>query len=1127
MDLKVLRKGVLWGNPYFQPKRRFRAHGVYKMFLAMKLTAVLVLVTTLSVSANSYSQITISQKNAPLTAVFKEMQKQSGYEFFYSYELLARQGNVTVSIKNVSLEEAIREVLKNKPLTYQVVGKTVVIKAAPAQHPITDEAASPLPITVRGRIIDEDNNPVLAVITVKGTTISVSSNSKGDFQLPETDPEATLVISALNIETQEIKLDKRTFLLIQVKKKVAELDQSVVIAYGTTTKRLNTGDVGTITSDVISKQPVFNVLQALEGRVPGMTVSQTTGVAGARTPVQIRGRANFDNSISSDQPLFILDGVPLAANNDATTSSITQVYGAATGSGMSVLAGLNPNDIASIEVLKDADATAIYGSRGANGVILITSKKGTSGKTRIDATVNIGFNKVTQLPKLLNTQDYLTMRNEAFANDGLTKNNGNAYDLLVWDTTRYTDMAKLLIGNTATVYDVQLGASGGDKFTQYRISGNYHKEGMVWAGNKSAEKAATSFNLHSTNTNQRLDFNFTGTYSLNNNNFPGLDLTSGLILPPNVRLYDSLGKLAWNEGGFSSNRDNPLAQLRQQYIARVTNLNSNMLVSYKLVKGLVVRTSVGYNVTRSDDQRLLPLASINPATTPYTGSASYANKNLRTWIIEPQAEYKTNIAQGKLDVLAGGTFNKRISQGNTIVATGYTSDQLLTSLTGTTSIGATNTYNEYAYTAFFGRINYNWRDKYIVNFTGRRDGSSRFGPGYRFSNFGAIGAAWLFSNEYLLKNVKWLSYGKIRGSYGKTGNDQIGDYRFFDTWQAQAGLSYYDSSTINVTRLYSPNLHWERNNKAEVALELGLFHDRILLTTALYRNISEEPLVTYPLSGVAGFNNVLINLEGVQVENKGIEISFNSRNMETRSFKWSTSFNITVPKNQLKKYPGLDKSSYAAKYQVGKSLNTIVGYHFAGVDPATGIGSVDDQNGDGKASTANDFVYTNLKTDPIVYGGLSNTFTYKGLSATVFFQFNKQMGANWYQNTSLRGVGTAYNIPRSGFQRSWQHPGDVADFPRFSTTGIGSLTALTGYYATYFSNRAYSDVSYIRLKNVAISYDLHPEVLKRMRFNNLRIFVQGQNLLTFTKYKDADPETQNFTVLPPMKSFMGGVQLGL
>jgi TonB-linked SusC/RagA family outer membrane protein len=899
----------------------------------------------------------------------------------------------------------------------------------------------------------------------------------------------------------------------------------VVIAYGITTKRLNTGNVSTVTAEDLSRQPVFNVLQALEGRVPGMTVTQPTGVAGARTPVQIRGRANFDKDYSSDQPLFILDGVPLAANNDATTS-LTQVFGAGTGSGMSVLAGLNPNDIASIEVLKDADATAIYGSRGANGVILITTKRGTSGRTHIDATVNIGFNKVTRLPNMLNTPDYLAMRNEAFANDGIAKTNTNGYDLLVWDTTRYTNLAKLLIGNTATVADVQLGANGGDRFTQYRISGNYHKEGMVWAGNKTAEKAATSFNLHSTTPNQRLDFNFTGSYTLNNNNFPGIDLAGGLILPPNIRLYDSTGKLAWNEGGFTAvARDNPLAQLKQQYIARVTNLNTNMLISYKLVKGLVLRTSLGYNVTRSDEQRLSPLASLNPSSTPYTGTANYANRNLRTWIIEPQAEYKTNISQGKLDVLVGGTLNKRMMQGTAINAVGYTSDQLLASLAGTatTNVGASNTANQYAYDAFFGRINFNWRDKYLVNFTGRRDGSSRFGPDLRFSNFGAIGAGWLFTNEYFFKDLKWLSYGKLRGSYGNTGNDQIGDYRYFDTWTA--GFTYYDSTTLNSTKLFNPYLHWERNIKAEVALELGLFHDRILLTTALYRNVTNAPLVSYPLSGVAGFTNIVTNLEGVQVENKGIELSFSSRNIETGAFKWSSNFNITVPKNQLRKYPDLDQSSYASKYQLGMSLNTIVGYKFAGVDPQTGVGSVEDQNGDNKASTANDFVFQG-KTDPIVYGGLSNTFTYKGLSATVFFQFNKQTGSNWYSNTTFRGVGTAYNIPQSGFQKSWQHPGDVADYPRFST-GVGSLTALSGYYATYFSDRVYSDVSYIRLKNVAISYDVKPERLKRMHFSNLRVFVQGQNLLTFTKYKDADPETQNFTVLPPMKTFMGGIQLGL
>jgi TonB-linked SusC/RagA family outer membrane protein len=1123
MDLKVLRKGILWGNPYFQPKRRSRAHGVYKMFLVMKLTALMVLITSLSVSANSFSQITLAQKNAPLTTVFKELQKQSGYEFFYSYELLSRQDNVTVYMKNVSLEDAIREVLKNKPLTFQLVGKTVVIKSAPSEIPITAAAALPLPISVKGRIVDEDGAPVLANISIKGSSMVVSSNSKGEFQLDAVDPEATLVISALNIETQEIRLNKRTLLIIQVKKKVSELDQSVVIAYGTTTKRLNTGNVNTVTAEDISRQPVFNVLQALEGRVPGMTVPQTSGVAGARTPVQIRGRANFDKDFSSDQPLFVLDGVPLS-NNDATTS-LTQVFGAATGSGMSVLAGLNPNDIASIEVLKDADATAIYGSRGANGVILITTKRGTSGKTRIDATINLGFNKVTRLPNMLNTQDYLAMRNQAFANDGIAKTNTNAYDLLVWDTTRYTDLAKTLIGNTAPVTDVQIGASGGDRLTQYRLSGNYHKEGMVWAGDKTAERAAANFNLHSATVNQRLDFNFTSSYTLNNNNFPGIDLANGLILPPNIRLYDNNGNLAWNEAGFSAARDNPLAQLKQQYIARVTNLNSNMLVSYKLVKGLVLRTSLGYNVIRSDEQRLIPLASLNPAVTPYTGTANYATRNLRTWIIEPQVEYKTTISQGKLDVLAGSTLNKKMMQGNAITAVGYTSDQLLTSLAGTatTNVSATNTANQYAYDAFFGRINYNWRDKYIVNFTGRRDGSSRFGPGFRFSNFGAVGAAWLFTNEYFLKNVPWLSYGKIRGSYGKTGNDQISDYLYFDTWKA--GLTYYDSTTLNSGSLFNPYLHWERNNKAEIALELGLFHDRILLTTALFRNITDDPLVSYPLSGVAGFSSIVTNLEGVQVENKGIEISFSSRNIESKSFKWTSNFNITVPKNQLKKYPNLEESSYASKYQLGLSLNTIVGYQFAGVDPKTGIGSIQDQNGDSKASTANDFIF-NGKTDPVVYGGLSNTFTYKRLTATVFVQFNKQMGTNWYSSTTLRGVGTAYNIPQSGFQHSWQHPDEVADYPRFSTT-LGSLSALSGYYATYFSNRIYSDVSYLRLKNASVSYDVNPEWLKKMHFSNLRVFVQGQNLLTFSKYKDADPETQNFTILPPMKTFMGGIQLGL
>jgi len=720
---------------------------------------------------------------------------------------------------------------------------------------------------------------------------------------------------------------------------------------------------------------------------------------------------------------------------------------------------------------------------------------------------------------MLNTQQYLAMRNEAFTNDKLTKTNTNAYDVLLYDNTRYTDFEKLLIGNNARANDAQVALSGGSEYVQYRFNTGYHKETTVWPGDKSSDRVSFSFNVNTMSANKKFTANITGNYSISNSTLTAVDLASAVVLPPNYRLYDANGNISWNEGGFNDSRDNPLSQLNQQYLSTMANLNANIVLNYKLLKDLSLRSSFGYNSTQNNDQRLTPINAQNPSKATLVGLAGYGNNQYKNWIVEPQLQYVKNISKGKLDVLAGATFNQTNKSSQSINSSGYTSDDLLGSLTAATTITAANTASQYNYQAFFGRVNYNWEDTYIANFTGRRDGSSRFGPNYRFSNFGAIGLAWIFSSEPVLKQNKILSYGKLRASFGSTGNDQIGEYTYLDAYKA--ANTYTDSSTLMPSKLFNPNLHWERNDKLEFGLELGFLHDRILLTTSVYRNIISDPLVAYGLSKTTGFASIVQNLEGVKVQNLGLELTLTTRNIDKGNITWSTDFNFTLPKNKLLAYPNLATSTYATTYAIGEPLNRIYAAQYTGVDPTTGLYTVKDVNGDGLANSAD---YATLGTkDPKYYGGINNTFTYKRLSVSFFFQFTNQIAKDWRVGSLLNPPGTVYNVPTIALDR-WQNPGDVTNIQKFTTTA-GSITGTSGYYAAYFSNAFYVDASYLRLKNAYISYSIPTKVLSAIHISSFKLYVQGQNLFVITPYKGADPETQSFTIMPPLRTVTAGLQL--
>ena len=1121
-----------------------RWHLPKQTLLIMKFTAIILLSACLTASATGFSQtVTLSEKNATLEKVFASIKKQTGYVFFYDEAWLQRAEKVTIDVKNIPLENALQICFKNQALSYSIIEKTIVIK--PKTETIDGPISAPPPITVTGRIVNEKGQGVIASVLVKGTQNGATSNAAGYFTLKEVDENATLIITSINIEgAVEVKVESRTNVGEIVTVTKVDIGDEVVVKtnYWETRKRLNPGNITKISGKEISKNPVSDPMAALQGRVPGMSITQSNGNPGAAFKIEIRGRTQIDriNGASND-PLYIVDNVPIASGNEYINqlgSAISQ----SSLSGLSPLYSINIADIESIEVLKDADATAIYGSRGANGVILITTKKGNAGKPKFNLNVSTGFS-VAPLPDMLTTKEYVAMRKEALQNDGLDlttlanssslSNRNKVYDLAQYDTLRDNNLTKQLIGGTARTTDVQGSVSGGSDLTQFILAGGYRRETTVVPGSFPNSRASGRFSVTTTSPNKKFKGDFTASYTSTLNTSTSTDLSFALSLPPNYKLYEDNGDLAWNEGGYKSN--NPLAYILQKYKSKTTTLNTNAVLSYKILPGITLKSSIGYNFITSDEDRVRPSTAVNPLDrTGADGIYTFGHSTFKSWILEPQLEYRKSFGKGVLNTLIGGSLQSQEHKGYNIFISGFEDDSQIGTLAVVTAnmfSAPSSNFSEFKYGAFFGRINYTYNDKYVLNLTGRRDGSSRFGPDYRFSNFGAIGTTWIVSDEAFMKKISFVSFAKIRASYGVTGNDKISDYKYQDVYESGFSTNSYNGLTaLTPSTLYNPELHWERNAKAEVAIDLNFIEDRIQFSASWYSNRSSDPLVNYPLPAVTGYNGVVNNLNGVIVQNQGLELELFSRNIERKFFRWVTGFNITIPSNKLLKYPDFEESSYTGSYVIGQSLNTVIAGHVVGVDPATGLYLLEDYNHNGKFDPAIDGDFKpQFNTDPDFYGGLQNSISYKGISLDFLFQFNKQMGKNWIASytsfTSPVGA-VGKNYPNIVLDR-WQNPGDVTAIQKFTTSAsILDLAKLNGgHVPAFFSDLQYTDVSFVRLKNVSLSYNLPEKLLRRSGISSFRIYVQGQNLLTFTPYKIGDPETASLTSLPPLRTIVAGAQI--
>ncbi|MCX2479377.1 SusC/RagA family TonB-linked outer membrane protein [Pedobacter sp. MC2016-15] len=1098
---------------YSKFSRKLIHIGLLTTFLLLT-TLQCLLATDVKAQNAEQVNITLSTNNDDILSAIHKIEELTVFRFVYRNEELqnVKVGDIPAAPR--TLKETLDLLFRNTGLTYTQLDQKIMVAAK-------DVTASQ-DLSVAGMVTDESGVPFPGVsVRLKGNNkYSTATDVNGHFNLnyPAT-KNATLIFSYTGYTSREMVIGTQNSLRLSMSPDAGSLNEVQIIGYGTTTRKTSTGSLASITAREIGQQPVGNPLAALAGRLSGVLIAQNNGVPGGAVQIQIRGQNTLQ---SGGIPLYVIDGVPFTNFNGGSpaTDNLNAFGTSGASGGLSPFSMINPSDIERIDVLKDADATSIYGSRGANGVVLITTKKGKSGKVKVNVNLNTGFTEVNRKIPMMNLEQYLAMRREAFANDGVTPNTSNAPDLTVWDQTKSTDFQKLLFGNKGYVNEAQMSLSGGNDQTRFFFNSGYRRESTVYQGNNASRRFSNRLNLDHTSANRKFAIALSVSYTNDNTTVPTTDVTSAYNLPPNLPLYDDQGKLFW-----STNFNNPLASLLKTYSGVTNNLISNANLRYTIIEGLNAKVNFGYTSNRLDQIAKNPASSQNPAANP-NSLADFTNGNAQNWIIEPTLDYSKNIGGGKLTALIGTSYQQNSSNTLFLRGTNYSNEALLGTLTaaGTVTVSYHNIV-KYKYDAIFGRLNYEWKDKYLINATYRRDGSSRFGPQNRFGNFAALGAGWIFSNEDFVKNsLPFLSFGKLRGSFGNTGNDQIANYIYLPLYSAAS--TYLGNAAMNLVSLPNEGIKWESTKKLDLALELGFLRDRIYLTANYYRNRSSNLITSNALPTQSGFNSYVTNLPAV-IQNKGIELELNTTNVIAGDFSWKSALNVSFTNNKLLDFPNLASSFYASSYVVGEPVNVIRLYHYLGVNPANGTATYEDRDGNGIIN-ADDRYVADIGTP--YYGGFNNSFTYKGFELGVFFQFNHRFGVT---NIVSTRPGALTNQNEYWLGR-WTPENTGSTIPGSSATAGTPVSASYNNYTN--SDAVYGDASYLKLRSVNLSYNLPSKWLKPARLSACNVFVQGQNLFTWAKNKytlDTETTIQGGPsglgtgtlgqVLPPLRTIVFGL----
>lgn len=1113
----------------------------------MRITAILLLVACLQVAAKGRAQnITLSERNVPIEKVLASIEKQTNVSFYYKIELLQKASQVTINVKNVPLKTALDLCFTNQPFTWELIGNVVVIKSKPVPAPpvTADTTATPDVLHIMGKVFAESGEPLAGAsvrIIQAGRLKSLGiTNEKGDFRLSGLETGVyTFEITFIGYERviKEIRVNSNPVIqLFVMKKSVSVLDEVQTIAYSKTSLRYNTGDITTINSQEIARNPVPNVLQALQGRVAGMFVSEETGLPNSAFHVQIRSLNTLSGGaqtapgviVNGGQPLYIVDGVEYPSSGSLPMLNIPnvpqfQVYGNA-------LNYLDPSLIESINVLKGADATAIYGSRGAFGVIIITTKKAKAGKSSVTINATHGFSTLGKYPTMMNTEQYLALRHNAFVNDGRTP---TAFDFDVngtWDTTLSNDWKKFFLGDHAPTTRLNATYTGGSPNSNFLLGATYSTVGNIQRSKGSVRAGGMNVSLNTASNDRKFTTTLSANYSTNVDDMVPIDFagSNGLTMAPNAP-YPFLpdGKLNWTNGA------NPAAALNMLYRNATDNLVANAVLNYSPVKGLTFTAAGGFNLLSAREFAAKPSSYFNPATFTIAQTYSAINQyRIRTFSADPRVEYSNLLwGKGRLTATIGGSLRDVVNQTTYINGTGFASDELLMSPANASAANITTVYSNLPkrYIGAFAILNFRWAEKYILSVNGRRDGSSVFGNNRQFGNFGSVAGAWIISEEPWFKSLRnIIDFLKIKASYGLEGASAIGPYAYINTY-GLASNSYGGGISLTPQNLANPYLHWETNHTREVGLNIDILKGRVNIDAIYYFNKVGDQLTDQPLSSITGFTRFAIN-SPANIHSYGTEITVSTRNISNKNFSWNTRINLTVPRTRLASYPGLDNLVTNVNYVIGKPITGIKLYNYAGVDPATGTYNF--YNADGVKGEYTPFL-SPVQLNPIkdrtafidlapkYYGGILNTLIYKNFSLDFLITVTNRMGPDFLAFESFPLGFVNNNFPVAIASKRWMKPGDITNVPKASASAAalldqGNFTSSTG---------AYSDATYARLQNLSIAYHLPAKVIHKAHMTALSVYAAGQNLYTLSKYNNLDPENMQAGHTPPLRVYTLGLNL--
>jgi TonB-dependent starch-binding outer membrane protein SusC len=1058
-----------------------------KTLLIMKLTCVLLIAACLQVSAAGYSQkITLSQKNISLSKVFTEIRRQSGYLFLYNDKQVDNGKKVSIRVKDASIEDVLEKAFKDQSLTYTMVERTIVVMPREKVE-FNDFYFTPLPppIEIRGRVTNNNGEPLQNVsVLIAGTKIGTTTDSQGRFTLSAPEKKnMALEISSVGYQTKKVNVDQQlSEINIVLEQAASGLSDVVVIGYGTARKKDLTGAVSQVKTEELESTPVYNIGEALKGRSSGVQVTNNSGAPGSRIQVRIRGG---NSMIGSNTPLYVVDGFPIVGDIDY----------------------LNASDIESINILKDASATAIYGSRGANGVVIITSKRGKAGqKGLISISSYYGRQEVAKRYKVLDAKQYATVANEWLKNSNLppyfnvdtVKNPGTDWQDVIFRATP--------IQNHTITF------AGSSEKTRYSLSGNYYgQEGIII--NSGIKRGSFRINLDhdikdwlslavNLNISRREQFSV----PVDNGSRGNTVFTGALSAPPTAPVYDANGLPTRIETLYPfvdpTDMRNPLLRSEPWKDRLFANsVLQNTTLQAKIIKGLTLKTLLGLEYEMVNGESFVPIIFPNDK-----GSASTSQSYLNSFLNENTVTYARSFANSQnLDVTGGFMYQTNVNKNSGISVSGFPNN-----ITENYNLAAATTTNppssgisKWTLASWLGRVNYSMKSKYYLTASIRADGSSRFGKDNKWGVFPSGALAWRVSEESFMQNVKFVSNLKLRGSYGITGNTALSPYQSLDRLSSVRYIDGGQAETIGYapSGIANSKLRWETTAQLDLGFDLSIIDNRIDFTFDYYKKNTNNLLASVPLPPSVGFGSILQNIG--EIQNSGVEFGVTA-DILNGPFKWNVSAQLSANRNKVIKLAG-DKDiistgeiSGLSGYniaRVGLPLGMFYGYKEDGLD-ANGLIKYVDINNDGIINPLDRVIIGN--PNPKFTFGFNSTFAYKNFDLNIFIEGVK--GNNiFFQTgyTNLNSFQRGQNQLADFFGNYWttEKPNPRAKYPKISA---GTQMAA--------SDRFIEDGSYLRIKTLQLGYNIPVRKMGAGFINKARIYVKANNLFTLTNYIGLDPD---------------------